>query len=179
MDMLNSTALILPGIGGSDSDHWQSRWEAQNPSFTRVLQSDWQHPVCKRWMDTLENAVLTAGSDPILIAHSMGCLLVAHWAGNTRTRIKGAMLVAPPDPDAPGFPDQAVGFSPLPRLSFPFPSIVVASSNDPYGSVEFASAAAAAWGSRFFNIGPAGHINSDSGLGDWPEGFALLRQLTG
>jgi len=87
------------------------------------------------------------------------------------------LLVASPNPDGPDFPKEAVGFSPLPLKPLAFPSIVVASSNDPYGSLEFAMSAATAWGSRFVNIGPAGHINSQSGLGEWNEGMSLLQQL--
>jgi len=88
------------------------------------------------------------------------------------------LLVAPPDPKGASFPSEAIGFSPVPFHPFAFPSIVVASSNDPYGSLEFAGSCALAWGSRFINIGPAGHINSESGLGEWAEGFALYQELT-
>ena len=85
--------------------------------------------------------------------------------------------MAVPDPDGPNFPAEAVGFSPLPEQKFSFPSIVVASTDDPYGSVAFAQARASVWGSRLVNIGAAGHVNADSGLGPWPEGFALLQRL--
>lgn len=176
---MNTTALILPGIGNSNADHWQSLWEKANPSFVRVQQADWDNPVCEEWLEVLEQQVAQAGENVVLIAHSLACVLVAHWAAKTKLKIKGALLVAPPNPDRVNFPEQAVGFSPLPLKPFAFPSIVVASSNDPYGSLDFAKMCASAWGSRFVSIGAAGHINSASGLGEWQEGYSLLQQLAG
>lgn len=173
------TALMLPGIGNSNADHWQSLWEKANPSFVRVQQADWDNPVCEEWLEVLEQQVAQSGEHVVLIAHSLACVLVAHWAAKTTLRIKGALLVAPPNPDRVNFPKQAVGFSPLPLKPFAFPSIVVASSNDPYGSLDFAKMCASAWGSRFVSIGAAGHINSASGLGEWQEGYSLLQQLAG
>lgn len=175
---VNIPTLIVPGIGNSDQIHWQTLWESANSEFVRVQQRDWENPVCHEWVNVLEQAVAKIGESPVLVAHSLGCLCVAHWAARTSLKIKGALLVAPPNPVDSGFPSEAIGFSPLPLGSFGFPSIVVASSNDPYGSLEFARACASRWGSRFVNIGPAGHINSESGLGDWPEGWALYQELT-
>lgn len=174
---MNSTVLILPGIGNSGPEHWQSLWEKANPSFARVQQRDWDHPVCKEWLDVLEKSVARSTTNVVLVAHSLACALVAHWAVNTNLTIKGALLVAPPNPDGPNFPREAVGFSPLPLKPLAFQSFVVASTNDPYGSLTFAKSAASAWGSRFESIGPAGHINSKSGLGEWHKGFSLLKQL--
>ena len=175
---MNIPTLIIPGIGNSDHAHWQTLWESANPEVIRVQQRDWNHPVCEEWVNGLEQAVAAIGERPILIAHSLGCLCVAHWAARTSFKIKGALLVAPPNPDDAGFPSEAIGFFPVPLGSFGFPSMVVASSNDPYGSIEFARACASRWGSRFVNIGPTGHINSESGLGDWSEGWALYQELT-
>ena len=174
---MNTSALILPGIGNSDSNHWQSLWEKTNPSFARVQQRDWDYPVCDEWVAGLEKAVAQLGDGAVLIAHSLACLLVAHWASRTHLKIKGALLVAPPNPDGPSFPKAAVGFCPLPLTPLVFPSIVAASVNDPYASVAFTQATASAWGSRFVSVGAVGHINSHSGLGEWHEGFALFQQL--
>lgn len=176
-ETMNSTVLVLPGVGNSGPNHWQSLWEKANPSFVRVQQRDWEHPACVEWLDVLERTVARAGHNVVLVAHSLGCALVAQCVERTNLRIKGALLVALPNPDGPRFPKEAIGFSPLPMKPLAFPSIVVASTNDPYGSVEFARSAASAWGSRFVNIGPAGHINSKSGFGEWNEGFLLLQQL--
>lgn len=174
---MNSTVLTLPGIGNSGPQHWQSHWEKTNPSFVRVQQRDWDSPVCEEWLAVLEKSVARTGTGAVLVAHSLACLLVAHWAASTKLRVAGALLVAPPNPDGPNFPKEAVGFSPVAIRPFTFPSIVVASSNDPYGTLEFANFCASAWGGRFVNIGTAGHINSESGLGEWREGFSLLQEL--
>jgi len=177
-EAIKTTALILPGMGNSGPEHWQTLWERANPSFARVQQRDWNHPDCDEWRAVLEESVARAGADVVLIAHSMACALVAHWAAKTTLQIKGALLVAPADPDGPNFPRDAVGFSPVPRRPLRFPSIVVASTDDPYAGPEYARSIAEAWGSRFVSIGPRGHINSESGLGDWPEGFSLFQELT-
>jgi len=176
--IMNTKALILPGIGNSDPDHWQSFWEEKNPSFVRIQQRDWNNPICKEWSENLEGTLSRLGSNVVLIAHSLACTLVAHWALSTNQKVQGAFLVAPPNPDGPNFPEEALGFSPMPLIQLPFPSIVVASTNDPYGSVEFAESTATAWGSRFISVGSIGHINSQSGLGEWKEGFLLYNQLS-
>ena len=176
---MNTMALILPGIGDSDRNHWQSRWQSENSSFVRVQQRDWDQPICDEWVGVLEKHIAEAGLDVVLVAHSLGCLLVAHWAARTHLMVKGALLLAPPNPKSPIFPNEATGFSTLPDNLLPFPSIVVASSDDPYGNLEFSSSCASMWGSLFINIGNAGHINSSSGFGEWREGFALFQQLAG
>lgn len=170
--------LILPGIGNSDHAHWQTLWESMNSAFVRVQQRDWNRPVCDEWVNRLEQAVAETGEGSVLVAHSLVCLCLAHWAAYTSLKIRGALLVAPPNPEETSFPSEATGFSPVLLQSFGFPSIVVASSNDPYGSLEFARSCAVGWGSRFVNIGPAGHINSESGLGEWAEGYTLYQELT-
>jgi predicted alpha/beta hydrolase family esterase len=131
VDVVKRNVLILPGIGNSGPEHWQSRWERLFPSFRRVQQRDWETPLCSDWVDTLERAVVDSGPDTVLVAHSMACLLVAHWAAQSDSPIRSALLVAVPDPARPSFPSGARGFAPLPQLRFSFPSVVVASSNDP------------------------------------------------
>jgi predicted alpha/beta hydrolase family esterase len=85
--------------------------------------------------------------------------------------------VAPSDPEAPSYPEGPTGFAPMPLERLRFPSVVVASRNDPYVTLDRARQFAAAWGSRLVDIGDAGHINSQSGLGDWPSGLSLLEEL--
>jgi uncharacterized protein len=170
--------LILPGLHDSDAGHWQSQWEARDKTLLRVIQDDWETPHCADWVAKLDQAVALTGPDTVLVAHSAGCALVAHWAvGNFSMPIRGALLVAPSDPDAPSFPSGPTGFRPIPLLRLRFRSIVVASSNDPYVTLSRAEAFAKRWGSEFVMIGEAGHINSGSGLGNWPEGLALLNTL--
>ena len=169
--------LIVPGIGDSGAAHWQSLWQAANLGFRRVAQRDWEHPVCDEWVTTLEKTLKGIPGPVVLVAHSLGCLLVAHWAASTTFTVQGALLVAVPDPLGAHFPVEARGFAPLPRTPLPFPSLLVASSDDSFGSMPHAQACAAAWGSRLVNIGAAGHINAASGLGHWPAGQALLQTL--
>lgn len=173
--------LILPGIGDSGPSHWQSLWENRDPRFKRVKQRDWDHPDRAEWVGALARTVAAHPGDMILVAHSLACLMVAHWTQASqprmRGRVRGALLVAPVDPGSPAFPAEAVGFAPVPLLPLPFPSVVVASTNDPYGSVAYAAKVAQAWGSRCEIAGPKGHLNAGSGLGDWPEGWEILSAL--
>ncbi len=171
------SVLILPGIGDSGPGHWQSLWQAANPGFQRVAHRDWDQPVCREWVATLDRTLRAMQAPVVLVAHSLGCLLVAHWAQSTTQAVKAALLVAVPDPEAAGFPAAAQGFARVPRTRFAFPSIVVASTNDPYSSLAYAEGCASAWGSRCVNIGPAGHISTSSGHGEWRDGLTLLQSL--
>lgn len=174
---MNAKVLLLPGIGDSGPEHWQSRWQAAWPNYQRVVQRDWENPRRDEWVEALEQAVARAGADTRLVAHSLGCLLVAHWLQTTRLSVAGALLVAVPDPEGAAFPKQAIGFAPVPRTRLDCPSVVVASRDDPYATPDFARSCATAWGSRFVDIGEAGHINAASALGDWTSGHELLGQL--
>lgn len=176
---MSATVLIFPGIGNSGPEHWQSLWEHSHPEFVRISHRDWDHPVCEEWVAVLESTVQRIGSPAVIVAHSLACLVVAHWAARVHAPIKAALLVAVPDPEGPNFPAEAIGFAPPPKQPFSFPSILVASTDDPYGSLAHARACATAWGSRLVEIGAARHINADSGLGEWPEGYGLLQQLCG
>jgi predicted alpha/beta hydrolase family esterase len=169
--------LILPGLYNSGPEHWQSRWEAAHPAFHRVMQDDWERPRCADWIAKLDTAV-RATPGAVLVAHSSSCALVAHWvAGGGSEHVRAALLVAPSDPEAPSYPDGPAGFAPMPLCRLPFPSIVVASTDDQYVTLDRARLFAESWGSRIVTIGAAGHINSQSGLGDWPAGYALLEEL--
>jgi len=169
--------LIVPGISGSGPQHWQTLWEQRHARWRRVTQRDWKCPVREEWIAALDAAIVSSPVPPVLVAHSMGCLVVAHWVGSSAALVRTAFLVAVPDPDGPNFPSAAQGFTPVPLKRFPFPSLVVASTDDPFGSIPYARRCASVWGSAFTEIESAGHINADSGHGEWPAGFALLRQL--
>ncbi len=123
--------LTLPGIGNSGALHWQTLWENNNPGFQRVNQRDWDHPNCDEWAQGLEAAVVYSGHETILVAHSLACLVLARWAAGTRFSIRGALLVAVPDPSGTQFPAEALGFMPISKHTFDFPSLVVESGNDP------------------------------------------------
>jgi predicted alpha/beta hydrolase family esterase len=173
--------LMLPGYGNSGPAHWQSRWEALHPNYVRVQQRDWEYPLCAAWVATLDAAVRDAGNEVVLVAHSLGCLTVAHWAAGadatTLARIAGALLVAPPDPSRADFPAQIQGFADVPLQALPFRSTVVMSCDDPYDPLQQAERFAQHWGSDLVRLDEGGHINSDSGLGEWPDGHALLAEL--
>lgn len=176
------TILIHPGLGGSGPDHWQSLWQRANPDFVRVEQHDWKHPVCQEWVQVLDGYVLDAEPGSLLVAHSLGCHTLAHWALNAASpqaigKINGALLVAPPDLDAPDPPALVLGFNPVPMMTLPFATIVVASSDDPYATIAYSRDCARAWGSAFESVGALGHINAESGIGEWREGLAYLQRL--
>lgn len=171
------TILILPGWQDSGPEHWQSLWLAKYPNAIKVEQADWMHPKKDDWVATL-NAAISHYHEVILVGHSLGCPLVAHWAKEHGSpKVKGALLVAPGDADAPNFPIDMQGFSPIPMETLPFKSILVTSNNDMWISLERAEQLAKAWGSRLVNIGEHGHINTAAGFGDWPEGERLLEEL--
>jgi predicted alpha/beta hydrolase family esterase len=170
--------LILPGWQNSGPAHWQSRWEALH-GFQRVQQADWDLPLRGDWMVQLEEAVLADPRPTSLVAHSLGCQLVAAWAAHSAhtARITGALLVAPPDTARADMPPQLASWRAIVRERLPFKALVVHSSDDPFCDAARAQAMAADWGAQTLNLGAAGHINADSGLGDWPDGLDLIRQL--
>lgn len=172
--------LLIPGLGNSGPAHWQSYWERLLPNTRRVIQTDWDQPNPGDWVVALDQAISECTSPPLLVAHSLGCAVVARWSQHYRRTVQGALLVSPSDVDSPAHTPEVVrGFSPLPLQQLPFPSIVVASSNDPYVDSTRAEVFAQAWGSQFVNIGAFGHINADSQLEDWQAGQGLLRELYG
>jgi uncharacterized protein len=176
MTVSSARVLLVPGLGNSGPEHWQSLWEAR-AGYRRVPQRDWDHPVCSEWIGSLDHAVREAAAHVVIAAHSLGTLLVTHWLARTKLRIGGALLVAVPDPEARSFPPQARGFAPISRVRLDCPSIVVASTDDPYGNLPFVKQCADSWGSRLVNIGAAGHINAASNLGEWADGHRLLESI--
>ncbi len=170
--------VIVPGLGGSDEQHWQSQW-ARTHSSVRVEQTDWYSPCLPDWIDGLVFAI-ERSPNSILVAHSLGCPLIAHAVSrNPSLPIRAALLVAPADTDlSPIRPVHVGDFTGTPEVSLPFPSITVVSSNDPYISVDRAQHFASAWRSQLINVGACGHINVASGFGPWPEGEEILRRLT-
>ncbi|MGE5325205.1 MAG: prephenate dehydrogenase/arogenate dehydrogenase family protein [Actinomycetota bacterium] len=176
-----ATVLVVPGWQNSGPRHWQTLWEQQNPIFLRVQQRDWEHPHRAWWMERITEEVKQSPAPIVFAAHSLGCVAIAHWAQaappDLAAKVKGALLVAPADVDRKDSPVQIKDFHPVPQKLLPFPSIVVASNNDPFLTMDRAREIARTWGSRFVDIGAAGHVNGDSGLGDWPEGKRLLRLL--
>jgi len=175
--------LVLPGWHNSGPSHWQSRWEALYGD-ARVEQSDWLRPLRGDWMMRLDEAIgeLEASEESpqvALVAHSLGCQLVAAWAAHSRktARVRAALLVAPPDVEREELQGALHSFTPIVRERLPFRALAVISSDDAYCDPVRARAMAADWGAPVQDVGPRGHLNSESGLGDWPEGRALLADL--
>ncbi|MCW5257183.1 serine hydrolase family protein [Verminephrobacter aporrectodeae subsp. tuberculatae] len=177
--MKPSDVLLLPGWQNSGPGHWQSLWETRH-GYRRVEQHDWIHPLRGDWTARLEETVVDAGGPVLLVAHSLGCILSAWWAAHSANacRVQGALLVAPGDVERPDLLGaQLPGWAPIALRALPFASVLVGSRNDPYCSFERARSLARAWGADFVDCGERGHINTESGLGDWDEGHGWLQRL--
>lgn len=172
--------LLLPGWLNSDASHWQTRWELLHGD-RRVAQDDWQWPKRGDWMARLEEVLLQSDEPAVLVAHSLGNHLVAAWAAHSQNthRVKAVLLVALPDIEREDMPPQLTPWRPIVRQRLPFPSMAVVSSDDPYGAPDRAAQMAADWGSELMSVGALGHLNGESGLGDWPQGRAMLQALVG
>jgi predicted alpha/beta hydrolase family esterase len=163
--------VIVPGIGDSGPDHWQSLWQAGwGDRAVRIEPASWDEPDLEDWVAALARVV---EPDDVLVAHSLGTLAVAAWFSQHGRRAAGAFLVAVPDPAGPGFPTAAPTFRD-PGLPIPGPAVVVGSTDDPYSTTAVTVARAATWRAAYVELGPVGHVNGASGLGDWPEGRRLL-----
>jgi uncharacterized protein len=174
--------LLLPGWQDSGATHWQGRWLSQQPPgwrWRRVEQSDWLWPRRGDWIARLEEELLCCEAPVLLAAHSLGCQLVATWCAHSKqtARVRGALLVAPPDTERADMPPQLYSWRLIARVRMPFASIVVSSDDDPYCAPGRAAQMAADWGGRHVQLARAGHINAESGLGAWPAGLEMLSRL--
>ena len=172
--------LMVPGIDNSGAMHWQSIWERERDDCSRVELGSWERPQRNLWVNKLNTAISAASRPVVLVAHSLGCHAVGWWNALERplaSQVVGALLVAPPEVEEAPIDNRLRPFGPVPRRRLPFPSLLVASRNDPYASFGRAKRMARIWGSRLVDAGPMGHINAESGLRDWPYGLFLLRRL--
>ena len=173
--------LTVPGLGGSGPSHWQTLWEQSRPDTHRVELGMWDTPHRNSWVTKLDQAIRSAQAPVVLAAHSLGCLAVAWWAELSPQPfgwpVAGALLVAPADVDRGDVRPELADFRPSPTTPLPFPSIVVASSDDPWIGIDKAHSLAKGWGSVFVDAGPQGHLNAASGIGWWEEGQALLDRV--
>lgn len=177
--------LIVPGLYGSGPAHWQTWLQSRMPHAVRVEQDDWTEPDLERWASRIGDVVAQAPkSVHVAVAHSFGCLALAHYIGQCQTvparddakaGVLGALLVAPAEPERFRVADR------LPRSEFDIPSVVFASDTDPWMSACNAQRWARVWGSRFVNLGDAGHINTEAGFGPLPRALhhtqALIRSI--
>ncbi|NUR60235.1 MAG: alpha/beta hydrolase [Catenulispora sp.] len=169
--------VIIPGIGGSGPEHWQTLWEqAWGDRATRISPASWDEPDLDDWCSALDRAVAASGPDVVLIAHSLGCLAAAAWLGAAkRPGVRGAFLVAAPSVRSPSFPTAEAGsFVPVEAAPLSVPALLVSSDDDPYCDPGTAQRLATAWQAGHVSIGDAGHINAASGLAAWDAGQSLL-----
>lgn len=145
--------------------------------YTVVEQSDWMRPLRGDWLSRLDEVVGDSPVPVVLVAHSLGCIQVAAWARISRHthKVRGALLVAPGDVEQPELLSVLHSWTPIERIRLPFKAVLIGSENDPYCSLERAQGLAQDWGAQWINGGARGHINAESGLGDWPEGHAWLQ----
>lgn len=178
---LNPSILTVPGLGNSGPTHWQTLWERSRLDTRRVELGMWHSPHRNAWVTKLDQAIGQAPAPVILVGHSLGCQAIAWWASLSPQPygwpVAGALLVAPADVDRTTVPAELASFAPAPRSTLPFPSILVASTNDPWIERDKAHSLAADWGSHFIDAGAQGHLNAASGLGWWPEGEELLERI--
>ena len=163
---------IVPGIDGSDADHWQTAWQAATGAV-RIRPASWDQPDLEDWVAAIDVTVRQAG-DTILVAHSLGCLAASVWLSRNPGQVRGALLVAPPDRFAGTFPAAAPSFRSLDPVPLGSPALLVASEDDPYCDPAAARALADAWGADLVSVGNLGHINNRSNIGGWPQGRALF-----
>jgi predicted alpha/beta hydrolase family esterase len=175
---MSPQVLILPGWQGSGPEHWQMRWVTAH-GYTVVEQSDWMRPLRGDWLTRLDEVVGDSPVPVVLAAHSLGCIQVAAWARVSRHvgKVQGALLVAPGDVEQPQLMSVLRSWTPIERQRLPFKAVLVGSENDPYCSLARAQGLAQDWGAQWVNLGACGHINAESGLGDWPAGHALLQTM--
>lgn len=178
-NMENVRILTVPGLGSSGPKHWQTLWEQKYPNvFSRVEQQNWDLPDCDTWVEKLNKEIQKTDKPTYLVAHSLGCITVAHWANRFFNKnILCAFLVAPADVEKLKNLNFVTGFNPIPKEKLPFESVLIASSNDIYAHISRSEDFAKAWGSEFINIGKKGHINASSSIDYWEEGFRVFTKF--
>lgn len=170
--------LILPGLGNSGPGHWQRRWGERFSTGRFVEQAEWDRPQLRDWVTTIERQIIMSTRPVVLVAHSLAVSAVVHTAQQLKdTKVRGAFLVSAPDHESDDLPLEAQGFGRVPRDPLPFPSMLVASTTDPFCSIERAVDMSTAWGSDMHLAHNAGHINVASGHGPWPEGLMMFTRL--
>jgi predicted alpha/beta hydrolase family esterase len=170
--------LTIPGLGNSGRGHWQTVWERDRPDCARIDLGCWEAPIRNVWLSRIDQAVGAAGRPVVLVAHGLGCHAVVWWAAllgkAAGRRVRGALLVAPPDPARD---PRLADFAPVPAAMLPFPSIVAASRDDATAGIGWSRELAGEWVSDFVDLGETGHVDARSRLGSWAEGQRLLDML--
>lgn len=180
----NPTILIIPGLRDHVEQHWQTLLAKELPHCVTVPPLEQDKLSCQARLDAMDRALDNIDGPVLIVAHSAGCMMVAHWALRRSRPILGALLAAPADVETQmpaGYPAKDVlaanGWTPIPRQRLPFPTILAASSNDPLTQLDRARGFAQDWGSQLVELGPVGHLNPASGHGPWPESKQLMQDL--
>ena len=174
------TFVFLAGYANSGDGHWQRTWSERLPGSVWVEHADWLNANREEWVADVQKALWNISGPMVVVAHSLGCLLLAEWCRNHEDpSLVGAFLVAVPNPDGINLPGVVEGFEDPTAMELPFSAIVVASADDPYADIDFARAIAETWGAEFVDIGARGHINADAGIGTWDEGWEMLQRFVG
>lgn len=178
------TVLIVPGLRDAVASHWQTMLAARLPRVRVVPPMGREDLDCAARVDAIEREAQAVGGPLVVVAHSGGVVMLAHWAQRTRRPVRGALLATPPDFERPmpaGYPSvealHAGGWLPVPTRPLPFPSIVAASRDDPLASFERVTQMARSWSSRLVDLGAVGHLNPASGYGEWPGAQAFINEL--
>lgn len=178
------TVLIVPGLRDHVAEHWQTLLAARLARVREVPPMGRMNLDCAARVAAIEREARAIAGEVIVVAHSGGCIAVAHWARHTSRAVRGALLAVPPDFERPmpeGYPTlaqlSAAGWLPVPRAPLPFRSIVATSANDPLGELGRIEALAADWGAERAHLGRVGHLNPASGFGEWPEALGFIQQL--
>ncbi|CAM3539889.1 RBBP9/YdeN family alpha/beta hydrolase [Deinococcus frigens] len=178
---MTPTLIIVPGLGGGTEQHWYSLWERKFGGV-RAVQDDWHTPTPQSWSDRLQETIEATPGDVVLVGHSSGVLTIVHWAARTggHARVRGALLVGPSDAEDASVQAEypaIAALAPILLTPLPLPALVIASENDPFVTFARAEAFADAWDAALVSAGMVGHINPDSGHGDWPDGEVLLSEV--
>ncbi|WP_342058980.1 RBBP9/YdeN family alpha/beta hydrolase [Aeromonas sp. OTU364] len=163
--------LLVPGLHNSGPDHWQSRWHQQFPQWQRMLGLPWDKPDLTVWSTKLASKLRSRRSRVHLVAHSFGALTAIAAARLQPDKVSSILIVAPADPARFGIPDEAL------TGSIKVSAQLIASRNDPWMSFERAEYWSRQWQVPLFDAGEVGHINAQSGHGEWSQGLNLLNTL--
>lgn len=169
---------MIPGPGNEDPNHWLTRWGAKLSTARLVTDDESNRQGPADSAGTTLAAIEASERPVVLVAHSTGVLSAILAAPLALNRVVGAFLVSPPALEGNGpLARKLRKLGDYPRDPLPFPSVVVASRNDPHGTYDHAGDLANAWGSLLIDAGESGHINGQSGHGPWPEGTMVFAQF--
>jgi predicted alpha/beta hydrolase family esterase len=186
---MTPTVLIVPGLRDAVAGHWQTLLAARLADAGRPVRGvppmGRENLDCAQRVAAIEREARAIAGPIVIVAHSGGCVMLAHWAMQTRRAVRGALLAVPPDFERAlpeGYPTLAElregGWLPVPRMPLPFRSIVAASRNDPLARFERIEELAGAWGSSLVDLGEVGHLNPASGFGEWPRAEQFIADLS-